>query len=114
VTIGATAFAVMIDALSDDEPTITELQKITGLGFRSVSLYMTALHRRKLVRVCGWKRDVAGRQWVRCWSMNPDGLRDLPKPPRTPKQEIDRRHTERVRQLRVLHRMAGPIEGAQL
>lgn len=64
----AVLIAMLIRELMDGPCTTKELAAVTGIGERSVLMYVTALYRRKCIRIAAWERDVSGKQSIRVWA----------------------------------------------
>lgn len=75
----ATAFAELCFMLNDGQYTKEELAEGTGLVIGTVIKYMKLLKRRKLIYVCGWKRNSDVGQWAAVWEWGP-GKKDVLRP----------------------------------
>lgn len=104
------AFCQLIRELQDAPWHAAALSKHLGCSVRSLRVTMKRLHALKLTRIEEWKPRQGGGPAIGLTGWGPD-IRDTPRPPKLSVQEMRRKHnrlfTERRRQIKLLHAMAG-------
>lgn len=83
------AVVIAIKALHEDACSLDMLQKVSGLGRELVRKYVKLFHRDRLVRIAEWHKVGNNRNWTPYYEWNPNKLRDVPKPPRKSKTQIN-------------------------
>lgn len=107
----AERFALMLNELLAGPSTVADLVEASGLAPGTVGEYLDQMNsvrdrRTRLVRVCQWDPDPAGRRTRAVWEWNPGGPPNV-KRPCTPTAERTRQYRERVKQ-----RAAGALSGS--
>jgi len=92
--VGATLYALMLRKLLDGDISCQEIARTTGLSILTVRQYVAALHKKKVVYISGWGRDVYGRYTIRHYTLG-EG-RDERKPNPQTRTEIVARYRQRL------------------
>lgn len=61
IRINALSFAKLMRCIMDGPSTISDAQEETGMHYVTTRRYLKALHRERVIHVCGWEPDVRGR-----------------------------------------------------
>ena len=67
VKINRLTQAKLIEAMLDGVHTCAELADITGLHYVTVLDYTRELHRAGAAHICGWEKDVRGRDMIKIY-----------------------------------------------
>ncbi len=70
--MNAVAHGILVRALVDGPHTHLELQQETGLSQAVITQYLRAMKRQRLIYVCGFDKDAAGRQSIQIWRFGVD------------------------------------------
>ena len=103
----AIALAHMIRLLMDGEYTRMQLSEATGLHPHTISTYIKWLHKKRVVYITDWTRNVVNSIAAPVFTLNVDGCSDAPKPANKSRKEIDRDYRERQKQKQLIHMVAG-------
>lgn len=109
VKMSAVLQAKLLAMLVDAPHTVHELAAETGLHIITVSCYVRALRRERLVHIGAWEKDSMGRDCTAVWAWGRG--RDKPRGKMT---NAERRAAYRQRQAQraVLQMMAGQLKEA--
>jgi transcription initiation factor IIE alpha subunit len=67
IKVNALSYAKMLSALIDDKLSYKGLAKRTGLNYTTVRDYVNAMHKERVVHICGFNRDTINRDNERLW-----------------------------------------------
>ena len=99
--------AKMVKLMYDGEYTRWELKEKLEIDPMTVSRYVHALHRERVIRVCEYRRGLRG-QAVPAYTANPDNLPDVPKVSfKQPHAEVCRQHRAKRKAVELNHLFAG-------
>jgi len=88
---------LLIQAMSSMPASRADMERITGLHYRTVRMALQAMVRHGLVHVDHWEpREVAGGPPTAKFIFGPG--RSAPRPKPLPRQEINRRHNDKRRE----------------
>ena len=104
VRVNAIAIAELMLGLQDGCHTMLELADLSGLSIKTVRNYLKQLHGRKLTHICDWREDAKGARTLKVYELG-RGV-DMPKPEPRPKAETCKRYREKIKQAKLLQRMA--------
>ena len=107
--VNAIAFSKLMRCLHDGPHTLRELVQETGLTRGTVSLYVHALRREKLVRIAGWDTDSIGRTCLPAFAIGsePDARRV-----KMSRKESNARYRASVAMKTLCRALAEPIKEA--
>lgn len=103
----AHAIACMLRELLHGQASIQQLADAGQCAASTVRLWMHALHREGVVRICGYEKTTNGKLLVKLYELNPAGLPDARRPPKQDPKEVDRRYRAGRRALRINRALAG-------
>jgi hypothetical protein len=69
VRLGALSMAKITRALLDGPCSILELKLVSGLSINTLHEYMRALRKESVVHICGWEKDITGRDSLRIFKL---------------------------------------------
>lgn len=109
MSLNAVTYSRMLRLLVDGEYTRHELAKETGLHTETTCRYVKEMHKRKLVYVCGWKRNRVNGNWAPVYTFSVEETADASKPPIQGRQINERNYRAKLKERKLLHMMAGRI-----
>jgi predicted transcriptional regulator len=105
IRVNATAVAQMLSRMIEDQATIDELAQASGLSFNTVSKYLKALHKAKVVYVADWTEDKRGIRTIRSWSIG--NQPDAKKPQPITAKEACAKYRAKMKQIKLMQQMTG-------
>lgn len=107
--INAYSFTHLIELLMQGEWNKGQLVEQTGLHQATVGAYVRHMHRKRILRIAEYRRCKRGRLWVAYYTLNPDGLDDVRRPPRTSSAARNAIIRARRKAIRMNQLMAGSV-----
>jgi len=99
--LNAITYSHLMRALMDGEHTRAQLGIITGLHGETVSRYVGQLHRRRVVRIADWVRNPVNGNWCPAYTLNAEGLSDMPRPAAKSASQVDREYRGRRKAIEI-------------
>lgn len=94
INLRAMCAAHMVSLLMEDEHHRSQISEKVGLHHDTVTSYIEAFRRKRLVRIASWIRG-KNNGWVPCYVWNEDGLPDATKPAPMTRSEVCKRYRAR-------------------
>lgn len=104
----------MMRALLDGPCTVQDLREASGMADSSVRLWIHAARKAGVLRIAAWERIPTGQSTRPVYELNPEGRRDVARPPRTPASKRAARYRLRKRQRAAAAAMGGLVHLLEL
>lgn len=108
IRVNALAVGHMLRGIQDACHTLYELTEMSGLRYQTVLHYCNTLHKLKVIRICDWSEDTRGGRTLRVYAMGSE--KDAPKPARKSNREACARYNAKLKQMKLMQRMAGNVK----
>ena len=109
--VGPLHFSLLMKQFMDPEPkSRSELIAATGLHHVTISRYVEALRRQRVIRIDEYRRG-GNHQWVPYFILNSEGENDVGKPHRKPREQVYAEVRARRREIKMHHFIAGKPQG---
>ena len=101
------AVALMLAELMHGPCNVTQLMEAGDCVLSTARLWVNALHEAGVVRVCGYEATSTGKMLVKLYEWNPEGKKDVRRPPKLTPAEKARRYRSNRRARRINLALAG-------